>query len=50
MEPLAAAVLGFEFLDESVTVGVAVGGLLILAGAIMASLARTPTPQEQQIP
>ena len=50
MEPLAAAVLGFVFLDESVTVGVAAGGLLILAGAIMASLARTPTPQEQQIP
>jgi drug/metabolite transporter (DMT)-like permease len=50
MEPLAAAVLGFVFLDESVTVGVAAGGLLILAGAILASLARTPTPQEQQIP
>jgi len=50
MEPLAAAVLGFVFLDESVTVGVAAGGLLILAGAIMASLARTPMPQEQQIP
>jgi drug/metabolite transporter (DMT)-like permease len=50
MEPLAAAVLGFVFLDESVTVGVAAGGLLILAGAITASLARTPTPQEQQIP
>jgi drug/metabolite transporter (DMT)-like permease len=50
MEPLAAAVLGFVFLDESVTFGVAAGGLLILAGAVMASLARTPTPQEQQIP
>jgi drug/metabolite transporter (DMT)-like permease len=50
MEPLAAAVLGFLFLDESVTMGVAVGGLLILAGSVLASLARTPTPQEQQIP
>ena len=50
MEPLAAAVLGFVFLDESVTFGVAAGGLLILAGAVMASLARTPTSQEQQIP
>lgn len=50
MEPLAAAVLGFMFLDESVTIGVAVGGLLILAGSVLASLARTPTPQEQQIP
>lgn len=50
MEPLAAAVLGFWFLDESVTAGVAVGGALILVGAVLASLARTPTPQEQQIP
>jgi probable blue pigment (indigoidine) exporter len=50
MEPLAAAVLGFWFLDESVTLGVAAGGLLILAGAVMASLAREPTSQEQQIP
>lgn len=50
MEPLAAAVLGFVFLDESVTFGVAAGGALILAGAILASLARTPTPQEQQVP
>ena len=50
MEPLAAAVLGFMFLDESVTLGVAAGGLLILAGSVLASLARTPTPQEQQIP
>jgi drug/metabolite transporter (DMT)-like permease len=50
MEPLAAAVLGLMFLDESVTLGVAVGGLLILAGSVLASLARTPTPQEQQIP
>ncbi len=50
MEPLAAAVLGFVFLDESVTLGVAAGGLLILAGAVLASLARKPTPQEQQIP
>jgi drug/metabolite transporter (DMT)-like permease len=50
MEPLAAAVLGFVFLDESVTLGVAVGGLLILLGAVLASLARAPTPQEQQVP
>jgi drug/metabolite transporter (DMT)-like permease len=49
-EPLAAAVLGFVFLDESVTFAVAAGGVLILAGAILASLARTPTPQEQQVP
>jgi drug/metabolite transporter (DMT)-like permease len=50
MEPLAAAVLGFIFLEESVTFGVAAGGVLVLAGAILASLARTPMPQEQQVP
>jgi len=50
MEPLAAAILGFVFLDEIVTLGVAVGGVLILVGAVLASLARAPTPQEQQIP
>jgi drug/metabolite transporter (DMT)-like permease len=50
MEPLAAAVLGFWFLDESVTAGVAVGGVLILVGSVLASLARVPMPQEQQIP
>lgn len=50
MEPLAAAMLGFWFLDESVTIGVALGGALILGGSVLASLARTPTPQEQQIP
>ena len=50
MEPLAAALLGIWFLDESVTPGVAVGGALILVGSVLASIARTPTPQEQQIP
>lgn len=49
-EPLAAALLGFAFLDESVTLGLVLGGALILAGAILASLARAATPQEQQIP
>jgi drug/metabolite transporter (DMT)-like permease len=49
LEPLAAAVLGFVFLDESVTIGVAVGGLLILAGAILASVARAPATQETAV-
>lgn len=49
-EPLAAALLAYAFLGQAVGVGVALGGALILAGAIVASLARTPTPQEQQIP
>lgn len=49
-EPLSAALLGFVYLDETVTWGVALGGALILAGAVTASLARAATAQEQQIP
>jgi drug/metabolite transporter (DMT)-like permease len=49
-EPLSAALLGFLFLGESVSAGTALGGALILAGAVIASLARAATPQEQQIP
>jgi drug/metabolite transporter (DMT)-like permease len=49
-EPLAASVLGFVFLGESVGPGTVAGGALILAGAITASLARAATTQEQQIP
>ncbi|HEX6230177.1 MAG TPA: DMT family transporter [Actinomycetota bacterium] len=48
-EPLSAALLGFLFLDETVTWGVAIGGAMILAGAVTASLARRVRPQEQQI-
>jgi drug/metabolite transporter (DMT)-like permease len=48
-EPLSAAFLAYVFLDESVSPGTALGGVLILVGAIAASLARA-TPQEQQIP
>jgi drug/metabolite transporter (DMT)-like permease len=49
-EPLAAAVLGWAFLGESVSPGLAVGGVLILAAAVTASLARVATAREQQIP
>lgn len=49
-EPLSAAFLGFVFLDESVSIGTAIGGALILAGAVIASLARATTATEQQIP
>jgi len=48
-EPLAAAIFGYLMLDETVGIGTAIGGALILGAAIMASLARGPTPQEQQI-
>jgi drug/metabolite transporter (DMT)-like permease len=48
-EPLAAALLGFAFLGETVGVWTAFGGVLILAAAVIASLAREVTAQEQQI-
>jgi drug/metabolite transporter (DMT)-like permease len=50
MEPLAAAALAILFLGESVTGGIALGGALILVGAVAASMARVATVQEQQVP
>ncbi|MBI4260673.1 MAG: EamA family transporter [Actinobacteria bacterium] len=51
-EPLAAAILAFVFLEERVTPLVAVGGALILAGAVAASLARRPEtmPASRDVP
>lgn len=49
LEPLSSALLAWVFLGEGVTWGIALGGVLILGGAVMASLARRTTPQEQQI-
>jgi drug/metabolite transporter (DMT)-like permease len=50
LEPVFAAVLAFVFLDESLRAGVIVGGALILAGAIAASLARRAPEPEEAIP
>ena len=49
-EPLAASLLAFWFLGESVRVGTAVGGVFILAGAITASVTRAAVPAEPQMP
>jgi drug/metabolite transporter (DMT)-like permease len=50
-EPLNAAILAAIFLGESVSPGTAVGGALILTGAVTASLARVPVPPaEPSIP
>jgi drug/metabolite transporter (DMT)-like permease len=49
-EPLSTALLAFAFLDESVALATVAGGVLILAGAVIASVARGPMAQEQQIP
>ena len=49
-EPLAATVLAFLFLDEPIRAGVVAGGVLILAGAIAASLARAAPRLEPEVP
>jgi drug/metabolite transporter (DMT)-like permease len=48
-EPLSAAFLALLFLGEKVSLGTALGGALILTGAVTASVARATTG-EQQIP
>lgn len=50
LEPFAAAVLGFVFLNEAVGIGVAAGGVLIVIGAIAAALARAAPMVEPPLP
>lgn len=45
MEPLTVAVLAYFLLDEPITAAVAIGGTLILGGAVIASLIRTSVPR-----
>jgi len=49
-EPLTAALLAAVFLEESVGTGTLVGGLLIVAGAVAAAVARAGGPPEPQVP
>jgi drug/metabolite transporter (DMT)-like permease len=49
IEPLTVAVLAYFFLDEPITVAVAVGGTLILGGAVLAVLTRTTTTTEPNV-
>jgi drug/metabolite transporter (DMT)-like permease len=49
MEPLAVAVLAAYFLDEPITAPIAIGGVLILGGAILATLVRTTAVREPDI-
>jgi len=49
-EPLSATVLAFLFLDEPIRAGVVGGGVLILAGAVTASLARVAPEAEPEVP
>jgi drug/metabolite transporter (DMT)-like permease len=50
LEPVAAAILALVFLEEAVRAGVVLGGVLILAGAITAALARGVPEPEDAIP
>jgi drug/metabolite transporter (DMT)-like permease len=49
MEPLGVAVLAASFLDEPVTAPTAIGGILILGGAILATLVRTTRVREPDV-
>jgi drug/metabolite transporter (DMT)-like permease len=49
MEPLAVAVLAAIFLEEPITAPTAIGGVLILGGAIVATLVRTTTVREPDV-
>jgi drug/metabolite transporter (DMT)-like permease len=49
MEPLTVAVLAALFLSEPITVSVAVGGTLILVGAVVASIVRTTRTAEPNV-
>jgi drug/metabolite transporter (DMT)-like permease len=49
-EPLAASVLAILFLGDHVGPGLILGGALILAGAVAASLARREVPSEPPVP
>ena len=49
MEPLGVAVLAAFFLNEPLTAPTAIGGVLILAGAILATLVRTTRVREPDV-
>ncbi|MGZ8622606.1 MAG: DMT family transporter [Actinomycetota bacterium] len=49
MEPLTVAILAYIFLDEPITVPVAIGGSLILVGAVIASVIRTTRIAEPNV-
>ena len=49
-EPLSATLLAAVFLDQPIRLGVAVGGILILAGAVTASLARARPRKQAPVP
>ena len=49
MEPLTVAILAYFFLSEPITAPVAIGGTLILVGAVIASVIRTTSIAEPNV-
>jgi drug/metabolite transporter (DMT)-like permease len=49
LEPLTVAVLAFLFLSEPITASIAIGGVLILGGAVLAMLIRTTRTAEPPV-
>lgn len=49
LEPLTVAVLAALFLDEALTISTALGGALILVGAVLATLVRTTRVREPDV-
>ena len=49
LEPFGVAVLAALFLDERITATTAIGGALILTGAILATLVRTTRVREPDV-
>ena len=50
LEPVASAVLALAFLGETMRAGVVAGGILILGGAVAASMARGVPEPERAVP
>ncbi|MEX2274850.1 MAG: DMT family transporter [Actinomycetota bacterium] len=49
-EPLAVSLLALGFLGETIGVGIAIGGILVVTAAIISSLARIAPTTEPQMP
>jgi drug/metabolite transporter (DMT)-like permease len=49
LEPLSVALLAWAFLSEPISAPVAIGGTLILGGAVCATLVRTTRVQEPAV-
>jgi drug/metabolite transporter (DMT)-like permease len=49
-EPLAASLVAFVLLGETIQLGTAIGGFLILIGAVTAAVSHMPSPADHPVP